>query len=290
MANLGADNGIDPSSALWNKCVELVEKMDPVQVRYAGAEWRHLLEAMAWGAGASGNVCLKTAWSHNQRSLLQNANAIEPLRTALLRLDPTTSTFTSLHLTIVRLCLRAKKYEKALPILDKGVWHYPSPHEKQSHHPQPCGQHITSATYITYASGLTDKLEYKDPLLYHLLGAMCYLAVKNLDRASLFLEIVMLWPTANTATMIQVEAYKKWVLVNLLLNGKASILLIQAHNDLTEVQGSSMPRGTNPHAAKHYRALSKPYEALEAAFKEPDSSRLEREIEAGQGIWKNVRA
>ena len=49
------------------------------------------------------------------------------------------------------------------------------------------------------------------------------MAFKDWERALLFLEIVMVSPTANTASKIQVEAYKKWVLVSLLHRGKVSI-------------------------------------------------------------------
>ena len=51
---------------------------------------------------------------------------------------------------------------------------------------------------------------------------MLYMGLKNWARAYFFLEVVIIAPTGNTASMIQVEAYKKWVLVNLMLNGKVS--------------------------------------------------------------------
>ena len=48
------------------------------------------------------------------------------------------------------------------------------------------------------------------------------MAFKDWERALLFLEIVMVSPTASTASKIQAEAYKKWVLVSLLHRGKVS--------------------------------------------------------------------
>lgn len=51
---------------------------------------------------------------------------------------------------------------------------------------------------------------------------MLYLGLREWERALLFLEVVIVAPTSNTASMIQVEAYKKWVLVGLLLKGKVS--------------------------------------------------------------------
>ena len=63
-------------------------------------------------------------------------------------------------------------------------------------------------------------MSYQDHLTYFLYGAMLYLGLKNWKRALLFLEIVIVSPATNTASMIQVEAYKKWVLVGLLLKGR----------------------------------------------------------------------
>lgn len=48
---------------------------------------------------------------------------------------------------------------------------------------------------------------------------MIYTAVKNFDRALYFYEIVITTP-AMTVSHIMLEAYKKFVLVSLLLNGK----------------------------------------------------------------------
>lgn len=53
---------------------------------------------------------------------------------------------------------------------------------------------------------------------------MCYIGLKDWDRAKLFLEVVIMSPTQNIVSKIQVDAYKKWVLVSLLRDGKVSIL------------------------------------------------------------------
>ena len=149
--------------------------------------------------------------------------AIVPVRTAILRLDPTASCFTSTHLLFARLCLQAKAFREALPVLDCDIYHFPSALEKSSlvHLcPLPSSDHDSSAGYITTSSGLSDRLYYQDHLTYFLYGAMLYLAMKEWNRALLFLEIVIMSPSNSTASMIQVEAYKKWVLVGLLLKGR----------------------------------------------------------------------
>ena len=151
--------------------------------------------------------------------------AVVPIRSAILRLDPTGSTFTSSHLVFARLCLEARAFQKASPVLDNDIFHVPPFTQKAATslgHKFPCSQHETSASFITVPSGLTDKVDYRDYLQYFLFGAMLYMGSKNWARAQFFLEVVIIAPTSNTASMIQVEAYKKWVLVNLMVNGKVS--------------------------------------------------------------------
>ena len=53
---------------------------------------------------------------------------------------------------------------------------------------------------------------------------MLYMGLKEWKKALLFLEIVMTSPVTNNASKIQVEAYKKWVLVSLLYKGSVSCI------------------------------------------------------------------
>lgn len=138
----------------------------------------------------------------------------------MLRLDPSTSCFTSTHLLFVRLCLHTKSFRAALPILDNDIFQFPTIDIVSRSLPLPCAHHESSSTFITTASGLSHNLQYQDHLTYFLYGAMLYLGLKQWERALLFLEIVIVSPASNTASMIQVEAYKKWVLVGLLLKGR----------------------------------------------------------------------
>lgn len=48
---------------------------------------------------------------------------------------------------------------------------------------------------------------------------MIYLAVRNLDRSLYFLEVAITTP-AHAVSHIMLEAYKKYILVSLLLHGK----------------------------------------------------------------------
>ena len=148
--------------------------------------------------------------------------AIEPIKTAMLRLDPSTTCFTSTHLLFAHMCLQTRAYTLALPILGNDIFHFPR-HTDKTYQPLMCSRHATSATFITAASGISDKLNYRDHLLYFLYGAMIYMVVKDWERALHFLEIVITAPVASGASMIQVEAFKKWILAGLLSKGRVSM-------------------------------------------------------------------
>ena len=88
--------------------------------------------------------------------------------------------------------------------------------------PHLSSHHDSSSTFITPDSGLSAKLEYRDHLLYFLYGAMIYMGLKKWKRALLFLGIVIMSPVVSNVSKIQVDAYKKWVLVSLLYKGHVS--------------------------------------------------------------------
>jgi len=58
-------------------------------------------------------------------------------------------------------------------------------------------------------------------LLYYYYGGMIYAALKNYDRALYFFEVAITTP-ALAVSHIMLEAYKKYILVSLILHGKAS--------------------------------------------------------------------
>ncbi|KAI4216740.1 MAG: hypothetical protein LQ351_000688 [Letrouitia transgressa] len=249
-----------PNGPLWVKAVKFLNRFDPLQARYAGNEFVLLIEDMA-----------KSAQSSNQPKA-----AIKPIRTAILRLDPSGSCFTSSHLVFLRLCLHARAFLAAKPVLDNNIYEFPSPGKKQSAFL--CAQHESSSAFITTEPGLSRKVEYQDALRYFLYGAMLYIGMKDWERALLFLEITLIWPISNNCSMIQVIAYRRWVLVNLIQNGRVP---------------SDLPKTTNPHTARQCRILSRAYDGLADIFKEGLDSeltakRLNAEIHAGTEVWRLV--
>jgi COP9 signalosome complex subunit 3 len=190
-----------------------MERFDPVQTRYAGVEFRRLF----------GLIAEKIRLLHSRPA--QQAMTLSTLGSAILRVDPSGATFTSSHLVFVRKCLEARAYSEALPVLNQSIFYFPPTTKKGAEHslyPHLSSNHESSSTFITSESCLSAKLDYRDHLQYFLYGAMCYIGLKEWKRALLFLEMVIISPVVNNASKIQVEAYKKFLLVGLLYKGYVS--------------------------------------------------------------------
>lgn len=216
---------IQPDGTLWPRLVTFLERFDPVQVRYAGQEYRDVISYVAQGAIQASKVSiLPLAGIVPTANIGQPLLAVEPLKAAILRPDPSSSTLTSTHFLFVQVCLKARAFRAAVEILDRPIFHIPSSNQDralvQKSNVFPCSQHDSSVAYISGGSGLTAKLTYRDHLRYFLYGAMVYMALRQWKKALFFLEVVITTPVSNVTSVIQAEAYKKWVLVGLLLYGK----------------------------------------------------------------------
>lgn len=108
-------------------------------------------------------------------------------------------------------------------------------------------------------------------LEYYLMGGMCYMAMKRYQEAIFFLEVVLTAPAPqNVASLIMVEAYKKWLLLGLLVYGYYP----------------PIPKTVGLNAIKHIRALAKPYECVAEVFKAGNINRLLGEIESANNVWQ----
>lgn len=208
--------------------LRFMEHFDPVQVRYGGGEFRRLILAIENAARKAALVrsCPPSAYSWTDQRLKQPAIAIAPIRTAILRLDPSGACLTSTHLIFVQLCMETRLYELAKPVLDRDIYSFPA-------NPKAGANTVThyvssrkqpSSNYITTVSGFTDKITSKEMLLYFLLGGMIYTALKDWERAIHFYEIVIIAPATNAVSKIQMEAYTKRLLVGLIWKGVVSPL------------------------------------------------------------------
>lgn len=126
----------------------------------------------------------------------QAMKGIYLLSKAIRKVQLFDSQLTSIHADLCHLCLLAKCFKPALEILDVDI------------------------TAISQEGGQMDAKYF---LLYYYYGGMIYLAVRNLERALYCFEVAVTTP-ALAVSHIMLEAYKKYILVSLLLNGKVRLI------------------------------------------------------------------
>ncbi|KAL5332629.1 hypothetical protein BJX70DRAFT_392851 [Aspergillus crustosus] len=262
-----------PGGILWKHAVRFLRSFDPVQVRYAGHEWRQLIELMASAAQDSSKArrdqIPRTALAEELILCVKQIIAFKVIRESLNRLN-SSRVFTSVHLVLVKLALLTSSYTYALPIVDELISHFPTDTEHVAREKFLCSEHESSAVLLTEASGFSTKLSYRDHLLFFLYSAMLYMALKRWDEASHCLCAVISSPTTNSVSKIMVEAYKKLLLVNLLGHGK----LLPA------------PKLVAAQVTRLYQALARPYISIAEAFETGDLEKLRTEINLGQSTWR----
>ena len=238
--------------AAVNHSVIFFSCFDPLQIRYAGEHFRLLLEA---AIGVYQELAVKD---------------YSPISVAMLRLDPTGGTFTSSHLRFVRLCLKSGVPSQALSILDKNIYAYPQTPPKHLPEEPLCEDHELSSNFITAKSGFSLSIRPEYLLEYYLLGAHVYIGLRNYPRARLFLECLLLTPTlSGSCSALQAEAYKKWILLGLLAQGRTY----------------PFPRTHNPAVMKSLRSIGRSYDALAETFEKRDAKKLQAEMDQGIQIW-----
>jgi COP9 signalosome complex subunit 3 len=204
-------------------------------------------------------------------------------------MDPASSTFTTNHHLLITLCLEARSYRAALAVLDNDILEFPPSLPVQSPHIIPSSMNRTSSAYITTSSGISGIINYQHHLEYHLYGGMIYMALGKWARALEFLSYVITAPSANSISLIMVEAYRKWLLVGLLHAGKVSVSPTSSMVPLLTV--SKMLRlspTVSASATRIYHASSRAYEGVCEIFQGGNIHKLQAEIEAGASIWAEV--
>jgi COP9 signalosome complex subunit 3 len=125
--------------------------------------------------------------------------------------------------------------------------------------------------WLTHASGLTYKVTPRMFLEYNAMCALCHMALGQYQQAILFLEVILIAPTGSGATsQIAVDAYKRWILLNLITAGKVP----------------EYPKPVYQATSRNVRSLAKPYECIMEAFKSRDPSRLLAEMHEGGDVWQ----
>lgn len=232
-------------------------QFDPILARYAGDILRRLVKIVSVGAEQTTNL----------------VPAIQLLHNVILRLDLSSSTLTTTHHAFLRLCLLARAYADAAHILDRPLYFVAGDIDRQfaaRTFKYLCSEHESSSIYLNPATGLSGRLNSRMYLEYHLLAAMCYMALRRYSRAIFFLEAVLIAPAApNAISRVMIEAYKKWVLLGILVYGEPP----------------HPPKSLGPANLRNLKALAKPYECVADAFRSGNPDRLRGEIHEGQQFW-----
>ena len=137
-------------------------------------------------------------------------------------MDPTGSMLTTKHSILVELALATRVLEPALPVLDKFILYFPG----ATNVPKPnylCQADLPPTAFITAGNEYTEKFKYQTVLEYFLYSGMVYIALGRWESALESLESAITYPVKESSvSKIMVEAYKKWILVGLLLEGQSS--------------------------------------------------------------------
>lgn len=175
----------------------------------------------------------------------QALRGIKVLVHAISKIQLMPSQLTSIHSDLCQLCLAAKCFRPALQFLDVDI------------------------TDISKESGQYDAKYF---LLYYYYGGMIYAALKNYERAVFFFENAVTTPSM-AVSHIMLEAYKKFVLVSLILHGKIPTL----------------PRYTSHVVNRYIRPLCQPYLEIASAYNSHNPSDLRSVVTRHNDIFVRDR-
>uniref|UniRef100_A0A673XMW2 COP9 signalosome complex subunit 3 n=1 Tax=Salmo trutta TaxID=8032 RepID=A0A673XMW2_SALTR len=128
--------------------------------------------------------------------LSQPLRGVGILKQAIDKMQINTNQLTSVHADLCQLCLLAKCFKPVLPFLELDMMD------------------------ICKENGAYDAKHF---LCYYYYGGMIYTGLKNFERALYFYEQAITTP-AMAVSHIMLEAYKKYILVSLILHGKVQQL------------------------------------------------------------------
>jgi len=178
------------------------------------------------------NICKKFVEACRETG--QPLRAVKPMRMAISKIAPSNH-LTPQHAQFARACVSAKCYKAALSVLDQFVY-----------------------LIDPKLSGITSE----DTRLYYYYGGICYIGLKNWEKAIEFFETVISAP-AVMASAIMLEAYRKFVLASLIYKGEVG----------------SLPKYTNQSVTRVLKQISQPYESLATAFSTRSMEDLAKTIE-----------
>ncbi|KFA79390.1 hypothetical protein S40288_06081 [Stachybotrys chartarum IBT 40288] len=241
--------------AVLDDIVNFVAKFDPVQMRFLGRTFRKLIESI-------GND-----------KLYSPLIAVELIATAILRIDPTGSVFTSTHLFLLKLATDTGSTQPALQVIDKDIIFYPHTQKDSQKETRPIGdKDLEPSAFVSLSTGLTGPLKPSHVPEYNYLCAAVYTSVKDWTKARAALERVLGYPTRDKgATPVMIDCYKKWILVGLLSSG----------------QTPTLPSYVATSTKTALNAQSAPYAHVASLFNTANATELKTEIETNQQTFQD---
>jgi len=168
------------------------------------------------------------------RDTNQPMRAVKLLKLAISKIAPADH-LTPQHAHFARACISAKCYKAALPVLDQ---------------------------FVYLIDPKISGIKSEETRLYYYYGGICYIALKQWEKAIEFFETVIAAPAMMTSA-IMVEAYRKLVLVSLIYKGEVG----------------SLPKYTNQSVTRVLKQFCTPYEELGTAFTTRSIEDLNKAIE-----------
>ncbi|XP_017975168.1 PREDICTED: COP9 signalosome complex subunit 3 [Theobroma cacao] len=160
-------------------------------------------------------------------------HGVAPMLTAIRKLQSSTEHLTTLHPEFLLLCLLAKCYRTGLSILEEDIFEVDQP---------------------------------RDLFLYCYYGGMICVGQKRFQKALELLHNVVTAPM-STINAIAVEAYKKYILVSLILHGQFS---------------TSLPKYASSVAQRNLKNLCQPYVELANSYNNGKVADLETYVKANE--------
>lgn len=166
---------------------------------------------------------------------------IDILCKAIKKYQKINSQLTSIHADLYKLCLLSKCFKPSIEFLNIDV------------------------TSISNECGQQDSKYF---LLYYYYGGMIYTALKNYERALYFFEVCITLP-AMAVSHIMLEAYKKYILISLMIHGKI--------NDI--------PKYASPVLIRFIKPLSQVYQELAIAYQSHNCQDVQCVINKYQDVF-----
>lgn len=187
---------------------------------------------------------------------------------------------TSHHLDLVYLAHNTDTAENSFEVLDKQIVYFPGMSQDQSSShgnsntlPQKllCDMSLPPTDYIKQETGLTMNMDAEKVLEYEFYSGLLYCSREQWQKACAAFERVITHPTRDSGvSKIMTDAYKKWLLVSLLVNGRTP----------------GMPANAGSNAKKAYETVGKPYAAIASHFDAMAAAALKKEVEDHTSPWR----